>query len=359
MAITRETLRLLDAMRVSIGAEVDDATRTLVAAWARAWDVLAAQWSQAIEDVIASSTDGRWPTRAQINRLDRVQHALDATGVQVSALGNLTGVTVTGALPAIAAASVDWHKALVDSQMPTAVQARGATVAVPYHRPDPQALDAIVRRTTTDVASYLQPLSADAEEAMKRRLVQGVALGDNPRTAARAMVRDVEGQFNGGLARAMNIARTEMLDAHRAASTAANKANADVVTGWVWISALDNRCCPSCLSQHGSFHKADEIGPLDHQSGRCSASPVTKSWADLGFVGVTEPPPLIQDAQATFWSWPESKQLAVMGPARLELLKSGQVSWESLAVKRVSPDWRDSMAPRSVKSLKDLAAAHA
>lgn len=350
MPVTRETIRLVDGLRISLGRSVDDVTRSLVGAWSRAWDVLAVQWQQAVDDAVAHAEDGRWPSRAAIDSLDRAQRAFDATRAQVMALSDLAGVTVVQILPGIASSTADWHKAVILSELPDADHTRGG-VGVTYNRVDTQALDNIVKRTTDDIASYMRPLSADAEEQMKRTLIRGVALGDNPRTAARLMVRDLEGDFNGGLARALNIARTEMLDVSRLATQQADLANPKLVTGWYWWADLDERTCASCWSQHGSFHPADEQGPDDHQSGRCSRVPATPSWADLGFSNIPEPAPIMSDAEATFNALPEAKQLAIMGPARLDLLKSGDVKWADLSVKRSSEAWRDSYAPRPVKEL--------
>lgn len=350
MAVTRRTLQLLDGMRIQIGAQVDDVTRTLVGAWARAWDVLAASWRQAIEDVLAEVENGQWPTQTVIDRLDRAQRALTATRTQVLALSDLAGVTVVQILPTMASQAVEWHRLLVDSQLPTPEQALHASVHVVFNRVDPQAINAIVERTTQDITSYLRPLSAQADEQLRRSLIQGVALGENPRASAASLLRNLEGDFNGGLTRALNIARTEMLDANRAASMAADKANTGLVTGWYWDAVLDERTCASCWSQHGSFHKADEQGPNDHQSGRCARVPATQSWADLGF-DIPEPAPILVDAEATFWALPENKQLAIMGRQRLDLLKSGDVKWEALSVKRSSAGWRDSQAVRPVRDL--------
>ena len=47
MAVNDETLRLAQELRIVIGAEVDQATRDLVAAWAKAWQTLSVEWSQA------------------------------------------------------------------------------------------------------------------------------------------------------------------------------------------------------------------------------------------------------------------------------------------------------------------------
>lgn len=357
MAVTRHTLDLLDGMRVTINSHVDDVTRRLVAAWARAWDEIVGEWHEALDQVIESISDKQWPSVGEINRLDRATRALKVSREKLEGLAHLTGVTVHQALPAVLAAAVDYQERLVLSQLPTTADAIDAGVSIAFNRVDERAVEAIVRRTTGQVTSYTSPLSVDAEDAMHRALVRGVLVGDNPRVVAADMLERVEGEFNGGLARAVNIARTEMLDASRAGGSAADAANPKLVTGWYWNAVLDERTCPSCWSQNGSFHPADEQGPDDHQSGRCARVTATQSWADLGF-DIPEPPSLLatqDDTEDRFHSLPPNKQLAIMGRERLELLQSGRIGWSDLSVKRTSDGWRDSYAPRSVKALRALA----
>ncbi|HET7398983.1 MAG TPA: phage minor head protein [Intrasporangium sp.] len=349
MAIQRETLRLLDGMRVSMLAPVDAAAQALIRSWGTAWNELAAEWDAALVDLVAASKDGRWPSRRQVTRARRAQKAMEATRAALLDLSRDLPVVVTQALPAMTADAADWAQRLAASQYPpqagTAMQ-----VITTFDRVDPAALEAIARRTTQQVTALSQPLSAQAEQAMRSALVRGVALGDNPRRAAQVMLDRVEGAFNGGRNRALVIARTEMLDAHRAAGMAQDLANADVLAGWDWVATLDRRTCPSCLAKHGTRHRLEEPGPHDHQQGRCARVPATKSWRDLGF-DLDEPTDALPDARAWFNGLPDEDQVAIMGQARLDLLRSGNASWEDLTVKRTTPGWRDSWAPRPVSDL--------
>ena len=186
---------------------------------------------------------------------------------------------------------------------------------------------------------------------MRRELIRGVAAGSNPRETARRMVKRAEGGFNGGLTRAMTIARTEMLDAHRQAAQHGQDRHTDVLTGWVWLCHLGPRTCPACLVHHGTVHTADEAGPHGHQCCRCSRMPKSKSWADLGFDGLDDPGDDVPDARAWFDAQPESVQLQIMGPERLRLLTAGKVSWADLAQLRRTRGWRDAWHVTPVKDL--------
>jgi len=353
MAITHETLRLVEQMRRAVGSIVDGVTRALVVAWVRAWDQLAVDVAAGIADLLQTG-DGRWPTRRQIEQTARAMSALE---VVAAALGRLAALarsqTIAGAQEA-ARIALDGQGELISSQLPY-----GSTqaLAARYQRQQPDTIDAIVRRTAEQINAVHWPLADEATAAMKRELVRGVVVGDNPRTAAARMLRNLEGEFNGGLTRALNLARTEILDSHRQAAEIGQEVHGDVLDGWVWHAELNSsrgRTCPSCWAKHGSVHPLSEPGPIDHQQGRCSRTPKTKSWADLGF-DIDEPVDLIPDARAIFDALPETEQVAIMGRRRLELLRSGEIAWEDLPELRTTPEWRASYGVRPVKDLERIA----
>ncbi len=344
MPPTDETLTIARQYRLKVGQLVDQETRRLVEAWARAWDLVAAEWETAIEQVLATDR----PTLAQVRRLNRASNAMRATVRQLDQLVADMGASITNAAGEIVNLTSIYEPRLIATQYPP-----GTVTAITFDRVDQRALDAIVRRTTQQVAALTRPLTAEATDAMLRELVTGVTQGRSPRDAARRMIRAVEGDFNGGLQRALNIARTELLDAYRAAAAEHHAANADVLDGWIWSARLDTRCCPSCWAQHGTVHPLTEPGPLDHQQGRCARIPKTKSWADLGFTGMTEPASAVPDARTVFDGLPEADQLKIMGAQRLEMLRNGDIDWPDLSTRRVVDGWRDSFG---VTPLKNLAA---
>ncbi|ACZ29579.1 phage head morphogenesis protein, SPP1 gp7 family [Xylanimonas cellulosilytica DSM 15894] len=357
MPVTDRTVRLSRQARKALDGIVDQATRDLVIAWATAWDEIAVTWQAAVDDLIGyQAANGTWPPAWRIARAERAQQALQAAAKALVDVSDTAGARITQDLPALTGQAADWEARLIASQMPPAPVAGDMSVAATFNRVDPDALTAIVQRTTGQVTALAYPLAAEAVTAMNRELIRGIAVGDNPRIAAARMLARVEGRFNGGLARAMTIARTEMLDAHREASRVQRIANADVLAGWQWQATLDTRTCPSCLAQHGSMHAVDETGPTDHQNGRCTALPVTKSWRDLGF-DIDEPASPLPDARAWFDGLPQAEQRAILGPTRLEMLHTGRIGWADLSTRKSAPGWRDSHHVRSVRDLEGLAGA--
>lgn len=348
MAITPETLRIVDRLRAQLTVMTDAQTLTLTRAWVEAWDALVPDFEFALIELMAGSSSGVL-SRSQVAKSIRLRDALQASRAMLDRLATVAEVTVAGDVAQAVLDAVDGHAALVTSQLPP----NAAAVGVSFTRMSPDALAAIVERTTAQIHSATLPLAADTERVMKRALIRGIAVGDNPRRTASRIMAQTEQRFNGGLTRALTIARTETLDAHRAATRASEKTNTKILAEWEWHAALNARTCPSCWAMHGTRHPLDESGPNDHQNGRCARVSVTKTWAELGFTGIDEPASLTPDAQTAFNNLTPDTQLAIMGPGRLDALQSGRIAWADLSTVKQTPGWRDS---HTVAPLKDLLA---
>lgn len=348
MSINEESLRLLTELRVTVEGVVDDETRALVRGWARAWDEIAAEWEAAVAHIQQLAADGQIITAGDVRRMERARRAAEAAHGQLLQLVDRSGARITNSAGEVVDVTRALDARLTASQLPPAAGTT-AELAARFTRVSDDALAAIVERTTQQVTSRAWPLADDATEAMLRSLVQAVPQGLSPRDAARRMVRTVEGRFNGGLARALTIARTEIVDAHRAAAASNQAGNADILTGWVWVTALDERTCPACVAMHGTEHSLEEPGPIGHQNCRCSRAPLTKSWRQLGF-DIDEPPSVIGTGGEWFARQPESVQLQIMGPERLQALRDG-TPFDRLVQRRLTPGWRDSLVPTPARDL--------
>lgn len=343
MAVTDETLRAAADARRNIRRVTDKQAVALVTAWVNAWDTLQPLFAEAVSELIAG---GETVPRAVVARNRKLRSAIEQARATLEALTLETNRVITGDLMSALLDAVNQHQAVISTQLPPGT----AGLSINLDAPAPEALNAMVTRTTQQIHSATKPLTAWTIKKMRQELIRGIVIGDNPREVARKLIKATEGQFNGGLARAMTIARTEMLDAHRNGSLAAAKANADLLTGWVWMCTLDRRTCPSCLAKHGTVHPVDDFGPNDHQNGRCARVDKTKSWKDLGF-DIEEPADSIPDARAWFDNLTEDSQLAIMGPTRLKLLNDGSIGWDDLSTLNKSTGWRDSFVQTPVRDL--------
>lgn len=345
MAVTARTLKLQQQVRAELGKVTDAQTRALVSAWVTAWDEISPDLTAALLEQLVS---GEKVTKAQLLRSTRLRKALAVIADHLETLAKDAGVLITGDLRQVIDTAGAAQASVIDSQLPPKSDLLDGLDA--WSRVDVRQIDAIVRRSTQQITSLTKPLAPEAYDAVRRELIRGIASGSNPKATAGRIVKRAEGKFNGGLNRALVIARTETLDAHRTASALGMSQHADVLKGWQWQATLDKRTCPSCWSQHGTVHDLKDPGPLDHQQGRCARLPVPKTWADLGF-DIEEPASLLPDAADVFTSLSDADQLTILGPSRHAAYVAGKFPMDAWSVRKKNPGWRDSFhvapAPQS------------
>lgn len=346
MPVTTATLRAVEQLRRQLTSMTNAQTLALTKAWAEAWDVLLPEFEVAITELVSGAVDGK-VARSVVAKNVRLAGALRAVRTYLDVLAPQAATTIAQDLSQVMFDAVEGHAAVVTTQLPPGTVA----ASLGFTRVPEEALTAIVERTTQQIHASTRPLPADVERTMKRALVRGIAVGDNPRRTAARLIKETEQRFNGGLTRALVISRTETLDAHRAATKASEKENKTLLGSWEWNAKLDARTCPSCLVQHGSRHPLDEDGPLDHQQGRCARVSITKSWKDLGF-DIEEPPNSTPDAKEWFDNLTPATQAEILGPGKLKLLQDGDITWHDLSTKRSTPRWRDSYGVTPLKNLQ-------
>lgn len=352
MAYTPETLHIVEQLRDRMESVADTHTRTLTQAWVRAWDALSPELDHALMELMAVERNGRIPRRV-VSQSRRLREALDIASEHIQDLAATLNATVSSGLPDEIEHAARRHGDVIQSQLP----AKHPTGSAAFDRVNPDALTAIATRTTEQVHKHSIPLTRDMERAMKSELLRGIAVGDNPRTTARRIMTRTEHTFNGGLDRALTIARTEMLDAYRSAKWTTDQANSDILAGWRWHANPSRRTCTACFAMDGSEHPLSQAGPDGHQNCRCDRETYTKTWKQLGY-DIDEPAPLgVTSAQSWFDEQPEAIQREIMGPTRLGLFKSGQIGWDDLAVRQHNEGWRTSVVPRTVTSLQRRADA--
>lgn len=349
MAITAQALRLQAHLDAHLQQITDTQTRTLTAAWVYAWAEVSADLADTLEELLKP---GGVVSRSTMARSLRLRAVLGQVADRLESLAGEAGVRITSDLRAVVDAAAQAQRGILTAQLPPLLSSEHAAL-VDGTLNDP-ALDAIVKRSTEQITSRANALSADAEDVVRRELIRAVAVGENPKVTAKRMVRRAEKGFNGGLTRAMTISATELMDAHRAAAKVQQDRNPEVLAGWIWLCHISERTCISCLVQNGTLHPLTEPGPEDHPQGRCSRMPKTRSWADLGF-DVEEPDDAVPDARAWFDAQPEAVQVAILGRARLDLLNAGAISWDDLTQRRTTPGWRDSWVQTPVRDLTNQA----
>jgi hypothetical protein len=341
MPLTTDALQLQAELDAAVDRIVDQQARDLVRAWATAWDEVAGDLRDTVIAIAADTAAEEPVPRARFARSARLQLVLAYIGQQLTTLAADAGVRIVQDVEQVVADAAGAQSSLIsamllDSPLPAGV------------RPLPvetSALDLIVKRTTEQITSQLKPLQPAAYDAVRRELIRGVAAGIGPRDVAAQMVGRAEGQFNGGLTRALTISRTEMLDAHRGAAQYAQDRHASVLVGWTWLTHLTPTTCRSCIAQNGTVHDLAEPGPLDHQQGRCSRIPTTKPWSDLG-VDVDEPDGVaLPDSEQFFASLTVAEQQKILGLDGYRAWKAGRWPMSAWSTVRTTSGWRDSHVP--------------
>lgn len=338
MAVTLTTLRLAARLRAELLKITNDQIRALTKAWVDAWDVVSGDLEIAVARLIIDADEGT-VTQAQALKASRLQQALEVVSAQLVRLVDDAGAAVTGDLPTVVRQAGEAQTEIIGSQLP-----KGSLDGlVGWDRVDARQIEAIVQRSSERITSQMWPISTEADAVIRRELVRGIASGSNPRQTAARMIKNAEGGFNGGLSRALNIARTETLDAHRAAAAASQDANSDVLDGWVWLTDLrvSPPPCPACLGMAGTEHPLTEPGPQGHPSCRCSRMPKTKSWRDLG-IDLDEPESVTPDAGEWFAQQDAATQKRILGATRYAAWKRGDYPRDQWAVRKQNPDWRPS-----------------
>lgn len=342
MPVTPKTLRLAARVRNDLLRIADAHTRELTKAWVDAWDDISGDLEKAMVEMI-STAQGGVISQATVLRSQRMLLVLDLIARRLTKLTEAAGNLVTGDLRQVVRDAADAQTEVIAQQLPKADRED----LVSSVRIDARQIDAIVQKSTERITSQMWPLSAEADAAVRREIVRGLAAGEGPRKTASAILDRTEGAFNGGLSRALTIARTETISAHREAAKVAHDESADVLRGWMWLASLSPQTCQACIGMNGTEHPLSEEGPQGHQNCRCARMPLTKSWADLG-IDLDEPEPAVTGSQAWFNGLDEKKQRQILGPAKYAAWKNGDFPMDRWAVKRSNDGWRDSYVPAPV-----------
>lgn len=230
-------------------------------------------------------------------------------------------------------------------------------LTIDWNRIDHGAVETMIGMTQADSPLHrlLLSISEDGAQAAEDALVQGILLGQNPREVAREMRR----ALGTALSRALTIARTETLRAHREATRASYQANSDIVKGWVWHSAADERTCAACWAMHGTEHRLDEILD-DHPNGRCAMVPISKSLAEIGeqygidLSDIHDTNPEIEPGVWLFENLTPEQQIKILGPAKWAAWKDGAFPLSEVVGRARLKEWG---THRYEKSLAELLGA--
>jgi hypothetical protein len=135
------------------------------------------------------------------------------------------------------------------------------------------------------------------------------------------------------------IARTETLRVYRLTTLERYRASG-VVVGYRRLASKSARTCVACLMADGRFYALDE--PFDqHPNCRCTLVPVLRTGDLVQW----------ETGQEWFRRQPERVQREMLGPARYQLWRAGQVTLDDLVTRIEDSTWGGALVPTPVRAL--------
>lgn len=176
---------------------------------------------------------------------------------------------------------------------------------------------------------YLTEFGVKKTREIIRGINDGILLGDTTPEISRALSDLIGKQRN----QVDALVRTIVNHASSATRGALYDANADILTGYEWVSTLDNRVTLTCAALDGKVFQKGGPMPPRHFSCRSSTIPVVNpkfTLAKLSGERSSVNGPVA--GGTTYGGWlakqPDTFQNAALGPARAELFRSGQLTIE-------------------------------
>jgi len=196
-------------------------------------------------------------------------------------------------------------------------------------------------RAGQPLAALLEAAYPLAAQGMTTQLLQGIALGRNPREISRRMMQE---GLTDGLQHILLVNRDQSLRAWRTAGLQQYQASR-VVTGYSRLCAKNQRSCLACLALDGTIYPTSEMMPL-HAQDRCTLLPILR--------GRTLPVTL--SGEAWFRQQPADVQATMLGPGRYDLWERSAFKFQDLATITDAGVWGRSAQVTSLATLQQRSA---
>lgn len=313
----------------------------MVREYGEAWKVTRARIEELATQYYTASVAGKKPSISWLYELERLQTLQAQTEAEIAKFAQY----------AIDAILVEQREAIITAQRNSEILTRASFprgVNVSFNRLPKSVFENLIGflQDGSPLSSLLDKLPGEAGKAVADGLKNGLLLGWNPKKTADA----IRESLGGNLARALRISRTETLRSYREATRQTYQANNNILQGWRWSSARNERTCAMCWALDGSIHPLDE--PMEeHVCGRCSQIPVSKSWKELGFdideIELGQPGTGIE----AFGKLSNTVQTNILGPAKYAAWKEEKFTLSDLVGRKTNLDWGATLYEKSLKEL--------
>jgi SPP1 gp7 family putative phage head morphogenesis protein len=324
-------------LRRELLAGESEAQRRLALAYAQSYDRALREVEDITRQIAAAKRNGESVTKAWLRKADRLQRIKAQLALATEQYASqATGLIEGSQYEAI-------RKATAHADELIAMGRESIAAPKTFTRAPLEATERIVG-FLGDGSPLRDVLLSAAKESASRAadlLVQGVALGKNPRSIG----KDLRDQAGVAQARAATIARTETLRAYNTATVDNYRANDDVLEGWQWLATLDARTCALCWAMHGTLHPlAEDFG--SHPNCRCTPIPA-----------VIGSPNRVTPGVELFERQEPAIQEQILGPKTYGLYKQGYIGLSDVVNRTVDPVWGPQLKRVPYRDLQPMAQA--
>ena len=324
-----QVVRVMRAFKQELFLREQAQMQEMARRWLDVEDALEAQVSALAEQLSRDTANGRKSPQWAIYRLSRYQKLMALLQRELDDYAGYAG-------DLIGRQQREWMR-LGIQHASTAIDASFAGVGTFFDVLPIEAVEMMVGLAGdgSPLNQLLAQAFPDAVEGITKALINGTALGHNPRKTAREAIK----AGAKGLNRMLTIARTEQLRGYRETSRQQYK-KSGVVEGFYRLCAHDDRVCPACLMAEGQYYDVGE--PLDeHPNGRCTTVPKV--------IGVGGP----QWVKGADWfaAQDEDVQRNILGKGRYQAWKAGKFDLDQLVKVRKNKTWGNSVTPTPLKDL--------
>lgn len=342
-----------NAYREQLKARDVAATSRMATAYGDAWRAINERLSWLLEQYEAEQDAGRQPPIYWLYLQDRLQSLKEQAQTALLEFVSSASDTVQREQAAVVKLAREHSVGLFQAALGDVP----AGVSVNFNKLPKGAFEDLVGFLSdgTPLKEHLIRIAPAGVEQIERGLLQGVALGQNPRKIARA----IKGEFDGGFAQALRVSRTETLRSYRSATLRSYEANGEVVSEWVWLANLGSwqRTCAACLAMNGRVMPTNVVQGT-HVNCRCTIIARPKPLSEiLNDPSIPDTRPKIEDGEAWFRRQPEERQRWILGEKRLAAWKAGQVTLADFVQYTDDPRWGPTRTETSLKGALENANA--
>lgn len=328
-------VRLMQEFKDRLLAREDDLMRRMAAEWMRIEERLRDEFELLAYEASEAKRNGEPVNEQTLYQLERYQKLLYQARAETSQYVNWANEEIAAAQEQAA------REALDDAvQVLKAIQSEYGMTGVAFNILPIDALEAMIGMVGdgTPLLSWLQrTVNPEAVRGMIDALIQGIAIGLNPKKVAELMAE----KFGLGLSRALNTARTETLRAYRNASLKQYQ-ESGVVVAYKRLAKRDDRVCVGCLFTDGML--VEDLDHFDeHNQGRCTLIPVVR-----GAEGASE----FETGKEWFLRQDEATQRSILGAGRYDAWINGGASLDDMATLTTDPTWGGAWVPTTVGNLQ-------